>query len=79
MYSHSLENQTQALDRMRGLLQNKVRYPLFDASQHMRKINDDGHLNVEFLEALYQVICVRDAIQSLDRFAKWSGLNNLNS
>ena len=62
------------LARIYDLLENKVRIPHFDPKREVLRAIETGHPEGEFLEALAQVIAVRDDSGALARFAVWKAL-----
>ena len=73
-YSRSTAERTKALGRISELLEVRVRSPLFDPFQDIRRLIDDGHADGALLEALARVITVRAELKSLDKFPKWKSL-----
>ena len=78
-YSRSSAERTAALGKIRGLLEGRIRNPLFDPFQDVRRLVDEGHQDSRLLEALANVITVRQDLHSLDKFPKWVVLKDVQS
>jgi PAS domain S-box-containing protein len=75
IYSRAAADKDEALIGIRKLLEQRVRSPLFDPSQDLRRLSDKGHADIKLLEALTRVITVRDELKKMDDFAKWKTLD----
>lgn len=76
-YSRAAAERTGALEGIRDLLQARIRSPLFEPLQDVRRLADEGHQDAKLLETLADVITVRQDMHALDAYPKWAVLRGL--
>jgi len=76
-YAHieDLTSRTEALNRIRGLLQEGIRSPGWVLSENVKRAIEDGHPHPEFLTKLSKVISDEIDIKELDKFEEWEENN----
>ena len=71
-YAHAPEaERAEALSEIRGLLEKNVRSRDWDFTQNIERARQDGHPNIELLEALAKVISENGDLATLDPFDEW--------
>ncbi|OEJ67306.1 histidine kinase dimerization/phospho-acceptor domain-containing protein [Magnetovibrio blakemorei] len=73
-FGRSTAARAQALSRIRDLLKERVRCPLFEPFSLVRRLADEGHSDARLMEALARVITVRDTLQVLSGQPKWRAI-----